>query len=202
MERLKTSREKEVGVAEIIAKGEPRKAQKSAGTAFRSEKARSRQWFIAKSAMSGSYKVSPFIIGDLEIANAGPEERIVLLREGFPAKSISSLAERLNWSREHAIDVLRFKRSTVLRKIKTGKRLDSSESERLLAVMDLIVQVQQIVERSGDPTGFDASTWVAGWLETPNPALGGREPVGYLDTHEGVNVVRGLIAQMESGAYA
>lgn len=143
-----------------------------------------------------------FIIEKVKIVRADPDLRIRLLRTGFPAAVVTELADEMGWSREHAIDTFRFKRSTVLRKIKKDERLDTSESERLLSVMDIIDQVQSMVERSGDPTGFDASKWVADWLETPVPALGDKRPAEYLDTNEGVLIVRRLLAQMETGAYA
>ena len=49
---------------------------------------------------------------------------------------------------------------------------------------------------------FDAALWLAGWLDAPCPALGGQRPSDYLDTNEGIQVVRGVLARMESGAYA
>lgn len=143
-----------------------------------------------------------FVIEEVKIGRANPEQRIELLRTGFRARVITEMAERMGWSREHAIDRLHLKRSTVMRKIKADERLETSESERLLYVMDIIEQVQEMVERSGDASDFDASRWVADWLETPNPALGGKRPVEYLDTNEGAQIVRRVLAQMESGAYA
>jgi uncharacterized protein (DUF2384 family) len=50
--------------------------------------------------------------------------------------------------------------------------------------------------------GFEAAKWVAQWLQAPQPALGGKPPKSYLDTADGRDMVRNLLAQMESGAYA
>jgi uncharacterized protein (DUF2384 family) len=55
---------------------------------------------------------------------------------------------------------------------------------------------------SGEPEGFDAATWTANWLEEPNAALGGRAPGEFMDTADGRSLVAGLVAQMQSGAYA
>lgn len=136
------------------------------------------------------------------ITRLTPRERILRLREGLPAESVAALADEMGWTKEHAIETLRIRRSTLNSKIRTGRSLDTADSERLLAVVDMIEQVRQMVERSGDPTGFDAGKWLATWIDTPNPALGGLPPSDYLDTYEGVQVVRRLLAQMESGAYA
>lgn len=68
----------------------------------------------------------------------------------------------------------------------------------------LLAQVEQIVRESGDPErarGFDAATWLAGWLDSPAPALGGRAPAEYLHTPDGVDLVSRLLGAQQSGAY-
>ncbi len=137
-----------------------------------------------------------------QLVNFPPSERIQALRHGLPAKTILVVADEMGWSREHAIRVLQLSRSTVNDKLRHDKPLDTPNSERLLGVLELIELARRIVERSGDSQAFDAGRWLGQWLETPNPALGGQLPSTYLDTHEGVQIVRQLLAQMESGAYA
>lgn len=146
--------------------------------------------------------VQSFSFYEVKIVRSDPDKRIRLLREGFPASVVTDLADGMGWSREHVFEAFRLKRSTVLRKIKEDARLETDESERLLSVMDIIEQVQEMVEQSGTPEGFDAHKWVGDWLDTANHALGGRRPSEYLDTYEGLTVVRRLLAQMQSGAYA
>ncbi|MFL9875830.1 MbcA/ParS/Xre antitoxin family protein [Paraburkholderia megapolitana] len=43
-----------------------------------------------------------------------------------------------------------------------------------------------MVAESGDPIGFDARQWLNRWLREPVPALGGRLPVEFLHTLDGV----------------
>ena len=66
----------------------------------------------------------------------------------------------------------------------------------------LIEQIQAMVNRGGDPAGFDAAKWLTAWLDEPLPALGGACPAEYLDTQAGQAIVSDLLAMMESGAYA
>lgn len=80
--------------------------------------------------------------------------------------------------------------------------LPSDESDRTAAVAKLILQVELIVEESGEREGFDASAWVSNWIEQPAHALGGRKPRELLDTSEGRQAISKLIAQVQSGAYA
>jgi uncharacterized protein (DUF2384 family) len=72
----------------------------------------------------------------------------------------------------------------------------------VIGLMKLIGQVRTIVEQSGDPIDFDAAQWVGRWIEKPNHALGGRPPAELMDTVAGQELVAGLIAKMQSGAYA
>lgn len=62
--------------------------------------------------------------------------------------------------------------------------------------------VERIVKESGSvTTSFKADEWVARWLREPLSALGGKPPIDLLDTPDGREVVIGLIAKMQSGAY-
>lgn len=143
-----------------------------------------------------------FVIDNVAISQADPGQRIERLRVGFPADIVKELARCMRWSLDHTLTVMGVKRSTVMRKIKANARLATDESERILGVIDLIEQVRRMVERSDDLREFDVAAWLADWLESDNPSLGGKRPVDYLDTHVGIGIVRRLLAQMESGAYA
>lgn len=68
----------------------------------------------------------------------------------------------------------------------------------------LLAQLEQILQESGDPERvehFDARAWLAEWLGSPAPALGGRPPVDYLNTPEGADLVSRLLGAQQSGAY-
>lgn len=137
-----------------------------------------------------------------EIASSNATVRMGLARHGLPAQAVAALADALDMSRDELTREMGLPRSTVERKLREGGHLGQAESERVLGVVRLIGQVRRIVEESGDPTGFDAPLWVAHWLQTPVPALGGRPPMAYMDTAEGRAVVSQLVEQMQSGAYA
>ena len=63
-------------------------------------------------------------------------------------------------------------------------------------------QVETMVAESGNPKGFNAQEWLQVWLEQPCPALGNRPPAELLDTEEGQATISGLLAQMQTGAFA
>jgi uncharacterized protein (DUF2384 family) len=108
----------------------------------------------------------------------------------------------MNLPREQIYNFLKFPRATVTRKIASKAVLSPEMTERLLGLRKLIGQVEVMVSESGTPDGFSAAEWVAQWLNEATPALGGRPPRELMDTTEGQEIVSGLIAQMQSGAYA
>lgn len=131
-----------------------------------------------------------------------PHARIALIRQGLPAATVSRLSARMGMSKELLLSSLGLSRATISRKEKDASVLSKDESERVLGVETLIGMVQAMVERSGDPAGFDAARWLSNWLSKPLPALAGATPASYMDTFEGQKMIGDLLAISESGAYA
>ena len=128
-------------------------------------------------------------------------ERVEVAKRGVPAVSISHLAKATGEPKEHVIALLGLSRATVDRKARANQALSVVESERVMGLAKLVGQVQAMVNESGDPVGFDAAKWVAGWLERPMPALAGRTPGEYMDTAEGQQIVAGLLERARSGTF-
>lgn len=61
---------------------------------------------------------------------------------------------------------------------------------------------QRMVDESGNPLGFDARAWLDRWLENPMPALGRRRPLGVLKEPGGLDLLRGLLLQVQSGTFS
>jgi putative toxin-antitoxin system antitoxin component (TIGR02293 family) len=133
---------------------------------------------------------------------AEPLTRVTIVKEGLPATYLDMLAKSLNITKDRLLPTLGIAQATVSRKVRLGQPLSTDDSERALGMARLIGQVEAMVQQSGDPTGFDAAKWLAGWLDEPAPALGGRAPSSLMDTAEGQAMVSGLLARMQSGAYA
>ncbi len=81
-------------------------------------------------------------------------------------------------------------------------RVRDEETDRELAIGQLVRRVQTIVEESGNPVGFDAARWMAAFLLRANPALGGKAPNELLGTEEGQALIESLILRMQTGAYS
>lgn len=133
---------------------------------------------------------------------ASPTDRIHLIRAGVPATALLDTGARMGVSKEGIMTILKLPRSTVTRHLKAERVLPTDFSERFLGLQQLIGQVEVMVGESGDPAGFDAAHWVAGWLERPLPALNNAKPADYMDTMQGQMLVASLLASMQSGAFA
>ena len=134
--------------------------------------------------------------------NASQLDRIQMVNEGVPSSFVNVLVRDLGMTKERFYGIIGVARATVDRKVKDNKVLDRAESESVLAMARLIGQVEEMVNTSGEPEGFDAAQWVSDWIQRPLPALGRRCPADLMDTAEGRTLVSDLVAQMASGAYA
>lgn len=130
-----------------------------------------------------------------------PIHRIGIVMEGVPAGALNDLAGAMGVTRNHLYQTMGVPRATMERKLRNKARLSSDESERLIGIARVIGQVEQIVQESGDPEGFDAAKWVADWLERPVPALGRRRPSSFMGSADGRELIYGLVDAFQSGVY-
>lgn len=145
------------------------------------------QW--RKDFFVDAYQADPFYVVDK-------------IKKGVDPHVVDYLASRMQVSKEKLLQTLGLPRATLQRKVTQDKPLSVDASSRIFGISRIIGQVESMVSESGDPTGFDAATWVAGWLERQQPALGGRKPAEFMDTAEGQQLVSRLLTQAQSGAYA
>jgi putative toxin-antitoxin system antitoxin component (TIGR02293 family) len=131
-----------------------------------------------------------------------PVERIALVKQGVPAAVVDRLSKDMAIGKTKLYATLGLAAATVNRKLRDAQLLSQDDSERVLGIARLIGQVEEMVHESGDPRGFRAAEWVAGWLDRPHPALGGRRPAELMDTAEGRALVSDLVARVQSSAYA
>ena len=126
---------------------------------------------------------------------------MALLRRGVPAHWLRTLAASMDMSRTTLCELLGLKLSTINRKLQQNLLLSPDDSERLMGLQRLIGQAEAVVRDCGDAEGFDASSWLAGWLQQPQAALGGATPARYLDTADGREQLSRLIGSQSSGSY-
>lgn len=134
--------------------------------------------------------------------SADPITRVHAIKAGIPAKFVEELVADMHVPKEWLLPTLGISTATFNRKKNKSEPLSKDDSERVMGIARLVGQVQNMVQESGDSTGFNAAQWVAQWLDDPLPALGGMKPKDLMDTAEGQAIVSDLISRAQSGAYA
>lgn len=147
---------------------------------------------LARNAKSG-----PF----LAWYKMGFADKIHIIRSGVPAQRVGELSSVMGMPEEVLMDSLGLSRATIKRKVQRERTLSPEESERVVGVQALIGQTQAMIDTENAPE-FDAAKWLASWLTSPLPALGGATPASFMDTVEGQKYVGILLEMAQSGAYA
>jgi uncharacterized protein (DUF2384 family) len=130
-----------------------------------------------------------------------PMERVALVRHGLPGTIVSVFSSGMGVTKEWVYGALGVPRATATRKVSHRGQLGSAATERALCIAGLIQQVEGLTAQADAP-GFNASSWVARWLDRAHPALGSRPPADFLDTDDGRDIVTRLLGQMATGSYA
>lgn len=183
-----------------------RTADRTPEAAAQGSNAKKRQLGGAERPVDGSDAWwRPLLRGQRSFASlysVAPIKRVHLVERGVPAEALGDLAHAMGIAKEKLYATLGLPRATMDRKARQQQRLSQDESERVVGLARLIGQVEQLVYESSDVESFSAARWVATWLDRPLPALGGLRPASLMTTAEGREIVAGLVAQMQSGAYA
>lgn len=105
--------------------------------------------------------------------NLAPMERLRVVKQGLPARTVQDMSAAMGVSREQFMRAVGLARSTVERKIANRRKLSAAESEKPVGLSRLIGQVAAMVRESGSPPAdFDPARWFARWMTEPAAALG------------------------------
>lgn len=72
---------------------------------------------------------------------------------------------------------------------------------KMRTIVALIHLTEHMTGHAAAAQGFDAAKWVCGWLNWPNPALGGVKPHELLDTRANQATLRRLLVQSATGVF-
>ena len=130
-------------------------------------------------------------------------DQIALEREGLPAIVVASLAQAMAVSRVRMFEMMNVPRATMEKKIAGGEVLTGVANRCALNLLRLLAHAREILHdsTSAEAGRFDAARWLGRWIETPQPALGGKKPADLLDTEVGASMVDRTLGAMRSGAY-
>lgn len=136
-------------------------------------------------------------------SNATPMEIVEIEREGVRGGLVKGLSKEMEISSTRMYEILGLAKATALKKAATDEALTGRGGQAAIGMVKLLGIAREIVESSTsrEAAGFDSAKWLGGWIERPQPSLGGRKPADLLDTPTGVDVVARLLGSIASGAY-
>lgn len=116
-----------------------------------------------------------------------------IVRKGLPADALAALGEKLELNQATLSGKVGIPTRTLTRRFSRHARLTAAESDRAVRMARVYTTA---VEMLGDPEK------AAGWLRTPNRALGGELPIDQLDTDLGSREVENLLGRIAYGVYS
>lgn len=114
------------------------------------------------------------------------------VRRGLPYAALEAVMGELGLSREQVAEALHLPERTLARR-KKDRRLHPDESDRLFRLARIAAQAAEVL---------GSTEKAARWLQRPNRALGGRVPLGLLDTDPGTREVEEVLGRIEHGVYS
>ena len=122
-----------------------------------------------------------------------PADLAKLVRNGLPASSVATLAQKLHLGHSVLSRKLGIPQRTLTRRLSQGSLLTSAESDRTVRMARVYANA---VEMIGDQEK------AIEWLRTPNRALGGERPLDQLDTDIGGRMVEDILGRIAYGVYS
>ena len=138
-----------------------------------------------------------------KITQATPYELIEMERAGVPGVTVKALARDLNLPMGRFVQIIGAPKATVARKFAARKNLTGSSAYSALGTIRLVGIVESILAESTHPDAkkVNAAKWLGEWIETIQPALGGKKPADIMDTPTGMVMVGRVLGAISSGAY-
>lgn len=111
-------------------------------------------------------------------------------RNGLPYRSLKNAQDIMPFSTQEWAQILHVSTRSIDRLKKENKKLNSTQSEKL-------IEVTLLYDYGVDV--FSSSEKFSQWLHRNNIALGGVAPKSLLDTNQGINAVKNALSRIEYG---
>ena len=137
------------------------------------------------------------------MALAEPMDQVEFERDGLPAGVLAGLAQAMAVPRLRIFEMMALPRATMEKKIAENDVLSGVANRRALTLLRLLAHAREILQdsTSAEAERLDVARWLGRWIETPQPALGGKKPSELLDTESGAGMVDRTLGAIRSGAY-
>ena len=122
-----------------------------------------------------------------------PFDFIYLANKGISANVVKNFSIYFNLSWNLTAHMLNVSEPTLYRWTKANKNLERNFSVKLLEIADLFLYGSEV---------FENKQIFFKWLNLPNTALGGLEPMELVEIPGGVSKVRDILGRIEHGVYS
>ncbi len=122
-----------------------------------------------------------------------PFDFIHIANKGINANVVKNFRVYFDLSRDKTADLLNISTPTLYRWTKSNKNLERNYSIKLFEIADLFLYGIEVFENKDS---------FFKWLNLPNTAIGGLEPLELLEIPNGVSKVRDIIGRIEHGVYS
>lgn len=122
-----------------------------------------------------------------------PFDFIHIAKKGINANVVKNFMVYFELRTEVIANMLNVSVSTLYRWIKSNKNLEINYSIKLFEIADLFLYGIEV---------FESKENFFKWLNLPNTALGGLEPLELIELPDGVSKVRDIIGRIEHGVYS
>lgn len=138
-----------------------------------------------------------------QVNEAAPMAIPLTERAGVHAQLLKDLAKHMAIPASRLFSILGIPKATAEKKIAAGEAIAGQGGQAAIGLVKLLGQAEAMAAEStaADAAEFDAARWLGQWIETAQPALGGKKPADLLDTPTGLDMVSRLLGSIQSGAY-
>lgn len=115
---------------------------------------------------------------------------IAFVRNGFNFNDFKLVYDLIDLSNNKWAEIIGISERTMQHILKEKKNLDQNKSEKLMAFLSLVGYALDVL---GDHNNLIE------WLNYKSPILSGKTPLDYVDTFQGINMLREQLFKIESG---
>lgn len=161
---------------------------------------------VAEPSISANYQLKKSVRPTLKIDSATKKselqeghlkynsiDSISSARQGISFEKFKNIFDLLPFSTFKWAEILGVSERTMQIILKEKRDLDQNKSEKLLAFLSLVDYALEI---------FGSITHFQEWLQYKSPALGGKAAIDFVDTYQGITMLKEILFKIETGNLA
>lgn len=153
------------------------------------------QMIQEKELTTEHYKKLKEVLGKKYVTDEleSPFDFIHIAKKGINANVVKNFRIYFDLSRDITAEMLNISGPTLYRWTKNNKNLEKNYTIKLFEIADLFLYGTDV---------FKSKDNFFKWLNLPNTALGGLEPIELIEIPDGVSKIRDILGRIEHGVYS